>query len=221
MAKITRSVFVTVVFRYVIVGYVVYARYWPSPLRMVQSLQASLALKKQFEPMLGRSRTSRTFTPHGGVHAQPPHHLALLKAGRLGPTLTFSADDTCHPGGTFPWSLHGIVAFSLTLGKRKGLGPPSASREGSPRQCRAVSTSNWFAVMRPLGPHRTRTPPRTFEPRSSVIVLFCTYLAGSGKGVAGLPFGFLKGRFGAITGDVALLARLTRSFAVRLAQNAP
>ena len=46
-------------------------------------------------------------------------------------------------------------------------------------------------------------------------------LAGSGKGVAGLPFGFLKGQFGAITGDAALLARLTRWFPVWLAQNAP
>ena len=54
------------------------------------------------------------------------------------------------------------------------VGPPSASREGSPRQCRAVATSNWFAVTRPLGPHRTRTPPRTFESRSTVIVLICT-----------------------------------------------
>ena len=40
MMKITRSFFVTVVFHYDIVGYVVYARYWTSPLRMVQSLQA-------------------------------------------------------------------------------------------------------------------------------------------------------------------------------------
>ena len=40
MVKITRNVFGTVVFHYDIVGYVVYARYWPSPLRMVQSLQA-------------------------------------------------------------------------------------------------------------------------------------------------------------------------------------
>ena len=40
MLKITHSVFDTVVFHYVIVGYVVYARYRPSPLRMVQSLQA-------------------------------------------------------------------------------------------------------------------------------------------------------------------------------------
>ena len=56
------------------------------------------------------------FIPHGGVRAQPPHRLVLLKAGRLGSTLTLSVDDNCHPGGTFPWSLHGIVAFSLTLG---------------------------------------------------------------------------------------------------------
>ena len=114
----------------------------------------------------------------------------------------------------------GIVAFSLTLGKRKGLGPPSAPREGSPRQFRAVSTYNRFAVVRPLGPHRTRTPPRAFVLRpicySSVL---CR--AGSGKGVAGLPFGFLNGQFGAITGDAARLPRLTRSSAVWLAQNAP
>ena len=56
------------------------------------------------------------FIPHGGVRAQPPHRFVLLKAGRLGSTLTLSVDDTCHPGGTFPWSLHGVVAFSLTLG---------------------------------------------------------------------------------------------------------
>ena len=59
MVKITRNVFGTVVFHYDIVGYVVYARYWPSPLRMVQSLQAQMALT-QSEPMLGRSRTSRS-----------------------------------------------------------------------------------------------------------------------------------------------------------------
>ena len=40
MVKITHSLFVTVVFHYFIVGYVVYTRYWTSPLRMVQSLQA-------------------------------------------------------------------------------------------------------------------------------------------------------------------------------------
>ena len=40
MVKITHSVFVTMVLHYVIVGYVVYARYWPSPLGIVQSPQA-------------------------------------------------------------------------------------------------------------------------------------------------------------------------------------
>ena len=35
MVEITRNFFGTVVFHYVIVGYVVYARYWTSPLRMV------------------------------------------------------------------------------------------------------------------------------------------------------------------------------------------
>ena len=54
----------------------------------------------------------------------------------------------------------------------------------------------------------------------SVIVPFCS-LSGSGKGVAGLSFGFLKGQFGAISGDAALLARLTRCLPVWLAQSAP
>ena len=38
------SVFDTAIFHHDIVGYVAYTRHWPSPLRMVQSLLASMAL---------------------------------------------------------------------------------------------------------------------------------------------------------------------------------
>ena len=70
--------------------------------------------------------------------ASPP--IIRDRAGAIWPDFSVCVESSTRP----KWSLPGIVAFSLTLGKRKGFGPPSASREGSPRQSRAVSTSNRF-----------------------------------------------------------------------------
>ena len=57
------SVFDTAIFHHDIVGYVAYTRHWPSPLRMVQSLQASMALA-QVEPC-------RDVHGHREVHTSP------------------------------------------------------------------------------------------------------------------------------------------------------
>ena len=92
--------------------------------------------------------TSRSGTAHAGLHAQPPHLHALLRAARL--TCRFAASRRWHSpsrrhttphiirdraGAIRPdfsvcaeasarpkWSFPVIAAFSLTLGKRKGLG---------------------------------------------------------------------------------------------------
>ena len=76
--------------------------------------------------------------------------------------------------------------------------------------------------MRPIGSHRTLFSVlfcSLMRRALPVIVPLCS-LSGSGKGVAGLSFGFLRGQFGAISCYAALLARLSRCLPVWLAPSA-
>ena len=123
-------------------------------------------------------------------------HIIRDRAGAIRPNLSMCIEAPAR----HKWSFPVIAAFSLTLGKRKGLGPPSASREDGLRQSQAAAHFNWVCVVRPLGSHRTRSRfsyglLRRVSRYSPVLVL-----AGSGKGVAGLSFGFLKGQCGSISG---------------------
>ena len=66
---------------------------------------------KHSGPTLGRLRTSRSSTAHGGNHAKSLHRLALLKAVRLGAILLPPVDDLCHPGGIFPDAIRAQGTF--------------------------------------------------------------------------------------------------------------